>query len=111
MEVVFLHTVLLSSDAVLARHIYAVVVRLSVCLSVGLNSEACILSKVANGDRGVTAENMEKSQHTGTDFNADLTALLQGTLALSAVRLRLMKALVWPIATNTRLQKLDTEKE
>jgi len=34
-------------------------------------------------DRGITAEDMEKSQHT--DFNED--------------SLRLMKALVWPVAT------------
>jgi len=34
------------------------------------------------GDRGVTAENMQKSQHT--DFNKDTN----------------MKALVWPVATN-----------
>ena len=34
------------------------------------------------GDRGITAEDMEKSQHT--DFNEDI---------------RLMKALVWPLAT------------
>jgi len=35
------------------------------------------------GDRGITAENMEKSQHT--DFNEDTV--------------RLMKVLVWPVAT------------
>jgi len=36
--------------------------------------------KQRTGDRGITAENVEKSQHT--DFNEDI---------------RLMKALVWPV--------------
>ena len=40
--------------------------------------------KQGAGDRGITAENMEKSQHRGLPISA---------------KIRLMKALVWPVAT------------